>query len=44
MKLKKLYALILITGAVMQTTVASRAADDGAIKQERKENAVKLLN
>ena len=44
MKLKKLYALILITGAVMQTIGAARAADDGAIKPEPRENAVKLLN
>lgn len=44
MKLKKLYALILITLAVMQTPAAVRAADDGAIKPEPKENAVKLLN
>jgi hypothetical protein len=41
MKLKKLYALILIIGALMPTIVA---AQDGATKPETKENAVKLLN
>ncbi len=41
MKLKKLYALILIAGAVIQTTGAARR---GAVKPEPKENHVKLLN
>lgn len=44
MKLKKLYALILIAGAVMQMPFAARAARDGAFKPEMNENAVKLLN
>jgi hypothetical protein len=45
MKLKKLYALLLIALTVIQMPAAvRRSADDGAIKPEPTENAVKLLN
>ena len=44
MKLKKLYALILITLAVMQAPLSAHAGRVGDDKPESNENAAKLLN